>query len=223
MSTEALIITGIGLLAQGCFSARILVQWLLSEKSGKVESPVLYWVFSIIGSWLFLIYGWLRNDFAIIFGQFISYYIYLWNLHKKGRWRGINPLVRMLLLLTPVAAAGFILANLSDFVDTFLRADNIPLWLVIYGSLGQLVFTFRFVYQLIYSARRGESLLPSGFWILSLVGCGMIISYGIIRADVVLVLGQSVGFIAYSRNLVIGERHRRGQHKQIEEQKNEEA
>lgn len=205
----------IGFLAQGFFSARIIVQWIISEKSGKVESPILYWVFSIIGSWLFLIYGWFRNDFAIIFGQFITYYIYLWNLHKKDAWKDLSLTFRIVLLGVPLVAAGFIAYNFGSFVQSFLRAEDIPLWLVIYGSLGQLVFAFRFVYQLVYSARRGESLLPAGFWVLSLVACGMIISYGIIRADIVLVIGQSVGFIAYSRNLVIGARHRKQQH-QIE-------
>ncbi|MBO5903567.1 MAG: lipid-A-disaccharide synthase N-terminal domain-containing protein [Tidjanibacter sp.] len=203
-------IVAIGFLAQGFFSARIIVQWILSEKSGKVESPILYWVFSIIGSWLFLVYGWFRHDFAIIFGQFITFYIYLWNLHKKDAWKGINPALKAVLLGTPLLAAGFIAYNFDSFVESFLRAENIPMWLVVYGSLGQLVFAFRFVYQLVYSAYRGESLLPAGFWVLSLVACGMIISYGIIRADIVLVIGQSVGFIAYSRNLVIGAR----QHKQ---------
>ena len=205
----------IGFLAQGFFSARIIVQWIISEKSGKVESPILYWVFSIIGSCLFLVYGWFRNDFAIIFGQFITFYIYLWNLHKKDVWKGLNPAFRAVLLVTPLLAAGFIAYNFGSFVESFLRAEDIPMWLVIYGSLGQLVFAFRFVYQLVYSARRGESILPAGFWVLSLVACGMIISYGIIRADIVLVIGQSVGFIAYSRNLVIGARHRKQQH-QIE-------
>ena len=205
----------IGFLAQGFFSARIIVQWIISEKSGKVESPILYWVFSIIGSCLFLVYGWFRNDFAIIFGQFITFYIYLWNLHKKDVWKGLNPAFRAVLLVTPLLAAGFIACHFGSFVQSFLRAEDIPMWLVIYGSLGQLVFAFRFVYQLVYSARRGESILPAGFWVLSLVACGMIISYGIIRADIVLVIGQSVGFIAYSRNLVIGARHRKQQY-QIE-------
>ncbi len=203
----------IGFLAQGFFSARIIVQWIISEKSGKVESPILYWVFSIIGSWLFLVYGWFRNDFAIIFGQFITYYIYLWNLHKKDVWKDISPAFRVVLLVVPLLAAGFIACHFGNFVSSFLRAEDIPMWLVIYGSLGQLVFAFRFVYQLVYSARRGESLLPAGFWVLSLVACGMIISYGVIRADIVLVIGQSVGFIAYSRNLVIGARHRKQHNK----------
>lgn len=35
----------------------------------------------------------------------------------------------------------------------------------------------------------------------------MIVIYGIIRLDPVLVLGQSVGFVAYTRNLIIGRRN----------------
>ncbi|MDE6106537.1 MAG: lipid-A-disaccharide synthase N-terminal domain-containing protein, partial [Bacteroidales bacterium] len=64
----------IGFLAQALFSARLLLQWLLSERSRQVVSPSVYWILSIAGSYLLFIYGWLRDDFAIIFGQFISYY-----------------------------------------------------------------------------------------------------------------------------------------------------
>ena len=80
------IIYGLGFLAQGFFSLRILVQWIMSEKAKKVVSPTIFWVFSIAGSYLFFVYGWLRNDFAIMFGQVISYYIYIWNLKVKGAW-----------------------------------------------------------------------------------------------------------------------------------------
>ncbi|MDE6010697.1 MAG: lipid-A-disaccharide synthase N-terminal domain-containing protein, partial [Muribaculaceae bacterium] len=38
------IVFGIGFLAQGFFSARILVQWILSEKARRVLSPSLFWV-----------------------------------------------------------------------------------------------------------------------------------------------------------------------------------
>ena len=70
----------IGLLAQVFFSARMLIQWILSEKYKKVVSPSLYWVFSLLGAYLLCIYGWLRNDFSIILGQFKSYYIYIWKI-----------------------------------------------------------------------------------------------------------------------------------------------
>ena len=68
----SILIFCIGLLAQACFSARILIQWFLSEKKHEVISPTLFWVFSLIGSYLMFYYGWLRNDFSIIVGQFIS-------------------------------------------------------------------------------------------------------------------------------------------------------
>ena len=48
----SILIFCIGLLAQACFSARILIQWLLSEKKHEVISPTLFWVFSLIGSYL---------------------------------------------------------------------------------------------------------------------------------------------------------------------------
>ena len=76
----------IGLLAQGFFSARILVQWIMSEKAKKVVNPALFWILSVAGSWLLFIYGWIRDDFAIMLGQVISYYIYIWNLNQKGIW-----------------------------------------------------------------------------------------------------------------------------------------
>lgn len=71
----SILIFCIGLLAQACFSARILIQWFLSEKKHEVISPTLFWVFSLIGSYLMFYYGWLRNDFLSSWGssfRFIS-------------------------------------------------------------------------------------------------------------------------------------------------------
>ena len=67
----------IGFLAQAFFSARLLYQWIVTEKAKKVLSPAAFWILSIFGSYLLFIYGVLRNDFAIILGQFISYYIFV--------------------------------------------------------------------------------------------------------------------------------------------------
>ena len=95
-------IYAIGFLAQAFFSARILIQWILSERAHRVVSPSAYWVCSLAGSWLLFLYGWLRDDFAIILGQAISYYVYLWNLNLKGLYRKIPALLRIVLLATPV-------------------------------------------------------------------------------------------------------------------------
>ncbi|MFA6335430.1 MAG: lipid-A-disaccharide synthase N-terminal domain-containing protein [Bacteroidales bacterium] len=193
----------IGFLAQAFFAARTLLQWILSERARKVLSPSIYWILSILGSYLFFIYGWLRDDFAIILGQFISYYIYLWNLDQKGLWKKLHIILKLLLFATPFIAIVLAINDAQLFIHNFLQNDKIPLWLVIFGSMGQIIFTLRFVYQWFYSMKRKESLLPSGFWIISLIGSGVIISYGIIRLDPVLILGQSFGFIAYIRNIFI--------------------
>ncbi len=193
----------IGLIAQFFFGARTLLQWFLSERAKKVVSPTIYWIFSILASYMFCIYGWLREDFAIIIGQMIAYYIYIWNLNAKGWWKRIHIVFRLILILTPFIAIAFVLKNADQFLETFLRNDNIPLWLVIFGVSGQIIFTFRFVYQFFYSVKREESILPLGFWLISFCGSIIIITYAIIRKDPILILGQISGFIAYTRNIML--------------------
>ncbi len=199
----------IGFLAQAFFSARILFQWVLSEKAKKVVSPSIYWVLSILGSYLLFIYGWMRDDFSILLGQLISYYIYIWNLYEKRIWKRISTLIRVILAFTPVIAIIFAFHHGEEFIESFFRNEKVPLWLLIFGSIGQIIFTLRFVYQLIYSAKRKESMLPIGFWVISIIGSFTIISYGLFRLDPVLIIGQSAGLIAYCRNIIIA----RNEHK----------
>ncbi|MBQ5467453.1 MAG: lipid-A-disaccharide synthase N-terminal domain-containing protein, partial [Oscillospiraceae bacterium] len=89
MSTSPWIFA-LGFFAQGLFAARMLVQWLLSEKAGKVINPTVFWILSLIASLLFFIYGWLRQDFALMLGQVIGYCAYVWNLDAKGVWRPLG-------------------------------------------------------------------------------------------------------------------------------------
>lgn len=193
----------IGFLAQLCFSARLLFQWIISEKEKQVVSPTIFWVLSLIGSYLLFFYGWLRDDFAIIVGQFISYYIYIWNLNIKNSWKKIPGVIRYLLLVTPFLAIGYMFAETKIFINQFFFNENIPLGLLIWGSLGQIIFTLRFVYQWFYSRKHHASLLPLGFWLISLTGSLIIVSYALVRRDPVLILGQSVGLIVYCRDIWI--------------------
>ena len=200
------LVFAVGFVAQGFFSARMLIQWVLSERQRRVVSPVVYWVCSLAGSILLFVYGCLRNDFAIVLGQLISYYIYVWNLDIKGAWERIPLVVRVVLFALPLVAVTYLLGDAEYFIKSFFHNERVPFWLLLYGSAGQIIFTLRFIYQWYYSYRRHRSILPVGFWIISLVGSGMIVSYAIFRHDPVLILGQSVGFITYSRNIMIGTR-----------------
>lgn len=201
--TNHIAIMAIGFLAQGFFSARILVQWIMSERAKRVLSPSLFWIFSLIGSYLLCLYGWLREDFSIVFGQFISYYIYLWNLKVKGVWQHMHPVLRGVLIATPIVAICLVASHANEFVDKFLHNEDVPLGLLLFGSAGQFIFTMRFVYQWYYSHKLGVSKLPATFWAMSLIGSLTIVTYGIIRHDIVLIVGQSFGVVAYVRNLVL--------------------
>ena len=130
----------IGFLAQAFFSARILVQWILSERARRVLSPTVFWVLSLMGVYLLCIYGWLRDDFAIILGQFVSYYIYLWNLKMKGVWLHLARFLRFILLFTPLVAIGFVMENIGEFADRFLHNDEVAPWLLLFGTVGQVLF-----------------------------------------------------------------------------------
>lgn len=196
----------IGIAAQILFSGRLLVQWIASERAKKVLSPTLFWQMSMAASFMLCVYGWLRNDFAIIAGQLISYYIYIWNLRAKKAWDTMPAVLRAVVSYLPVAAVYWFAIDWRETAEHLFQQENIPGWLIVFGTVGQFTFTLRFIYQWRYSARAGESLLPTTFWLISLLGSGMIIAYAIIRRDPVLILGQSTGFVVYLRNIMISRR-----------------
>jgi lipid-A-disaccharide synthase-like uncharacterized protein len=74
---------------------------------------------------------------------------------------------------------------------------------VIVGFLGQAVFSARFMVQWVQSERAGKSVMPLAFWWLSLVGSALLLIYSVHKRDLVFILGQSAGFIVYSRNLAL--------------------
>lgn len=69
------------------------------------------------------------------------------------------------------------------------------------GLLGQVLFTGRMVVQWLTSERARRSVVPVGFWWMSLAGASMLLVYFIWRRDIVGALGQSAGWIIYGRNL----------------------
>ena len=201
----------IGIAAQILFSGRLLVQWIASERAKKVLSPTLFWQMSMAASFMLCVYGWLRNDFAIIAGQLISYYIYIWNLRAKKAWDTMPEVLRAVVSYLPVVAVCWFAIDWRETAEHLFQQENIPGWLIVFGTVGQFTFTLRFIYQWRYSARAGESLLPTTFWLISLLGSGMIIAYAIIRRDPVLILGQSTGFVVYLRNIMISRKAARSE------------
>lgn len=78
----------IGFLGQGLFSARFFVQWIASERKQESVIPFSFWILSIAGSFLLLIYAIYKKDPVFILGQAPNIFIYgrnIYMIRKKAR------------------------------------------------------------------------------------------------------------------------------------------
>jgi lipid-A-disaccharide synthase-like uncharacterized protein len=201
-------IFAIGFVAQILFSVRLLVQWIYSEKAGRVLSPLLFWQLSILASFLLVLYGVLRHDLAILLGQAVTYGIYIRNLYYLGFWKKIPRPIQILAIAFPILAIGQLISGETYNLQKIIGNKDISFPLMLWGLAGQIVFTFRFVLQWFYSERKKQSILPINFWIFSIIGSVMVLSYAIIRRDPVLFVGQLFGFVVYFRNTQLWWRQR---------------
>ncbi|WP_108113752.1 lipid-A-disaccharide synthase N-terminal domain-containing protein [Kordia periserrulae] len=197
----------IGGIAQLLFSARTLLQWIISERNKKVLTPALFWKLSLIASFLLFVYGYLRNDFAIMLGQVLTYFIYVRNMQLQGEWNRMHQLVRIFIIIFPLIIITIGYNNNKQDIYNLLNSEDIPDWLLYLGIISQIIFTLRFVYQWIYSERKKESSLPLGFWMLSLLGASLIFLYAIFRKDPILIAGHTFGIITYVRNIMLLRNH----------------
>jgi lipid-A-disaccharide synthase-like uncharacterized protein len=77
------------------------------------------------------------------------------------------------------------------------------------GAVAQVLFTARFVLQLIASERAGRSVFPLAFWFLSIGGGVMLLVYAIVKKNPVYILAQLFSVWVYARNLSLELRERR--------------
>jgi len=82
------------------------------------------------------------------------------------------------------------------------------LWLII-GLTGQLLFSLRFFVQWLASEKEKKSVIPVSFWYFSLAGSFLLLAYAIHREDPVFIIGQSMGFVIYIRNLMLIDSNKR--------------
>jgi lipid-A-disaccharide synthase-like uncharacterized protein len=77
------------------------------------------------------------------------------------------------------------------------------------GFVAQFAFFLRFLVQWLASERAKQSVIPEGFWYLSIAGSLLLLCYSVHVRDPVFILGQSTGTVIYARNLVLIKRTRR--------------
>ncbi|MBK7651164.1 MAG: lipid-A-disaccharide synthase N-terminal domain-containing protein [Flammeovirgaceae bacterium] len=152
---------------------------------------------------LFLIYGVLRKDPIILLGQTLSFYIYIRNLQLKKFWLKIPLVWRIFISPLPFVLYLIMIFTTPDSFQSVLGKLNYTDPVLLIGGIGQLLLNLRYLYQWYYSEQANESLLPLGFWLISAVASIMVVYYGFNRLDPVLLIAQSMGFVAYLRNIYL--------------------
>jgi lipid-A-disaccharide synthase-like uncharacterized protein len=86
-STYAMLWAGIGLVGQGLFMSRFLIQLYKSEKAKRSVLPVEFWYFSIAGGLVTLSYAIYRRDLVFTLAQLLGLLVYARNLYLVNRER----------------------------------------------------------------------------------------------------------------------------------------
>ena len=110
-------------------------------------------------------------------------------------------------MIVPGSVDLLVAATVSEggVMDQVMEWANVEepweLWLFGFGLIAQLTFFGRWIVQWIASERRRQTHMPQLFWWLSLAGATMLLVYFTLRREPIGMLGQSVGWLIYGRNL----------------------
>lgn len=75
------------------------------------------------------------------------------------------------------------------------------IFIIVLGFIAQGLFFTRTIIQWFKSEKEGEVISPVLFWQISLVASILMLSYGVLRNDFAIVIGQSLVYSIYIRNL----------------------
>ena len=77
----------IGFTGQALFASRFIVQWIHSERVGRSEIPFVFWLFSLGGGSVLLVYAIHIANAVFIVGQSMGLLVYARNVHLVVRER----------------------------------------------------------------------------------------------------------------------------------------
>lgn len=72
--------TLVGLMAQGLFFLRFIIQWWHSEKARKTVIPQIFWYISLVGAMLTLLYSLARKDVVFFVTAILQIVLYIRSL-----------------------------------------------------------------------------------------------------------------------------------------------
>lgn len=200
----------IGLIASVAFTARFLLQWLLSEYKGRSLVPFSFWVVSLAGNGLLLLHSIFQAQIPITIMQALNGSISWRNLNllqKRSRRLSLSGAILIFVLVETLALGFFFWLNWSS--PSWFRVPfpsytlGYSFSLELLGYLGIFLYHGRFCFQWIYAEFLGRSVLPPFFWWTSILGALLSLIYFSATADPANLLGPLFGMIPYGRNLVL--------------------
>jgi lipid-A-disaccharide synthase-like uncharacterized protein len=94
----------------------------------------------------------------------------------------------------------------------FTEIHLVLTWWKVWGFGGALMFSGRWLLQMVYSRKAKRPVLPIGYWVMSLVGSFMLLTYFIFgKNDSVGILTNLFPITVAAYNLGLELRHRRQQ------------
>lgn len=192
----------LGWVGNACFFSRFLVQWALSERARRSLTPAVFWRLSLVGTICLGLYSSDQGKYVLLVGYVLNGTIYARNLwmQRRANARTLTPGSAALVALVAIAAlvAGALLNLRTD-------PDASAAW-VVCASVGQAIWSSRFVVQWWLSERAGESHFPAAFWWLSLAGNALLLAYALHLGDPIFIAGFVPGPIVQVRNLMLQRR-----------------
>ncbi|HRD55967.1 MAG TPA: lipid-A-disaccharide synthase N-terminal domain-containing protein [Parachlamydiaceae bacterium] len=208
----------LGFLSSLFFTARILIQWALSEAEKKSVVPLLFWKLSFAGNCFLMLHAMLQVQFHVFIIQVANGVISWRNLNLMRQEKSPVAFKTVLLFLIATLLFSSLLfsffnnLSLSDFSlwfrspISFLIPTNgktIPFAWHVLGFIGLTCFSSRFWVQWILAEKKKTSYFSPLFWWLSLIGDLLVLVYFAKIKDPVNLIGPFFGLVPYVRNLIL--------------------
>jgi lipid-A-disaccharide synthase-like uncharacterized protein len=210
MSDASLPWLAVGFGGQALFGARVLVQWIASERARSSVVPPAYWWLSVAGSILVVSYAASTRDPVLLAAPLVNLSVYVRNLVLQHRRRAPGPVPTSVLVPVALVLAAFaVVVVVSSLLHAQLFAVEAPRSWVLVGAIGSGVWSCRYLVQWWHSERLGRSVLPAGFWWTSVAGSVLLFAYAVERLDWVFVCAYGLSPVPPLRNLVLIAREQR--------------
>lgn len=206
----------LGFLANLLFAARFIIQWIRSEKTHQSHFSESFWSISLWGSLLMTLHSFIQVQFPVCLIQACNAVLYWRNLdlirYSKNTLMSFPKVCIWLGILLIGMTVAFMAQSWLSFgtlewmrIPDFTEAKETHvsfLWNAI-GSCGTFLFASRFWIHWWRAETNPSEALKSDFWIISLVGSALALSYFIRIFDLVNIIGFSAGMVPYMRNLIL--------------------